>query len=82
MSGIPSKNSKSTRSKAIPPLFLKMKIGSKELALVQLTLKILSAKHIMRLKFIDVPVKAKQVPIGPKRKRGQPAKAKRALLTQ
>lgn len=43
-------------------------------------------KHIvgisMRLKCIDVPVEAKQIPIGSTRKRGRPSKAKRALLIQ
>lgn len=43
-------------------------------------------KHIvglaLRLKLCKVPAAAKTVPIGEKRKRGRPAKAKRALLTQ
>lgn len=36
----------------------------------------------IRLHLVDVPPAAKQIPLGQKRKRGRPAKAKRALLTQ
>lgn len=43
-------------------------------------------KHIVglaiRLKYLTVPIEAKQIPIGSKRKRGRPSKAKRALLLQ
>ena len=43
-------------------------------------------KHIIglaaRLKFIVIPNEAKTVPIGEKRKRGRPARAKKALETQ
>lgn len=49
-------------------------------------LKSLQCKHIVgmyiRLKLLPVPPEAKQIPMGQKRKRGRPAKAKRALMVQ
>jgi len=43
-------------------------------------------KHVIgmkiRLHLVDVPSAAKQIPLGQKRKRGSPATAKTALLTQ
>ena len=45
-----------------------------------------SCKHILglaiRLKYCEPPVQAKKGPLGTKRKRGRPALAKKALLTQ
>jgi hypothetical protein len=49
-------------------------------------LKTYMCKHVigisMRMKYCKPPPEAKNVPIGEKRKRGRPAKAKKALLTQ
>ena len=43
-------------------------------------------KHILglgiRLGFLETPLAAKDIPIGQKRKRGRPAKAKQALIKQ
>lgn len=36
----------------------------------------------IRLKYIDVPIEEKLIPIGSKRKRGRPAKTRRALIVQ
>lgn len=49
-------------------------------------LKHLNCKHVLgmkiRLKLVDVPTEAKLIPLGQKRKRGRPAKAKKALILQ
>lgn len=49
-------------------------------------LKQQNCKHVLgmkiRLKLVDVPTEAKLIPLGQKRKRGRPAKAKPALIIQ
>lgn len=49
-------------------------------------LKHLQCKHVLgmkiRLKLVDVPNEAKLIPLGQKRKRGRPAKSKKALILQ
>lgn len=39
-------------------------------------------KHVLRLKMVNVPQEAKTIPLGNKRERGRPAKAKKALIVQ
>ena len=49
-------------------------------------MKHVTCKHsrgmLLRLKLVQAPAEARTVPLGQKRKRGRPSKAKRALIVQ
>lgn len=63
-------NKKTSQSECSCPYFMKHLICKHSLGMQ------------IRLKFVDPPAAAKSIPMGQKRKRGRPSKAKKALLVQ
>ena len=62
------------------------RIHIKEGCTCSMYLKVNVCKHHLgmeiRLKMVDVPAEAKVIPLGQKRKRGRPSKARKALIIQ